>query len=41
MEEGRRRRLAVLRRGFAGLSTAELRTLSAAADIILRAVAKE
>lgn len=41
MEEGRRRRLVVLRKGFANLSATELGTLAAAADIILRAVARE
>jgi DNA-binding MarR family transcriptional regulator len=39
MEAGRRRRLAMLRRRFAGLSSAELRTLAAAAELMHRAVA--
>lgn len=37
MEQGRRRRLAILRRGMADFSQAELRTLEQAATLMLRA----
>ena len=37
MEEGRRRRLALLHRRFAGLSASEMKTLSDAAELMLRA----
>lgn len=37
MEESRRRRLALLERGFDGFTPAQLNTLSAAAELMLRA----
>ena len=37
MDEGRRRRLALLRRGFVGFTADELKTLSEAAELMLRA----
>lgn len=37
MEDARRRRLALLRRGFAEFTAAELKTLSDAAELMLRA----
>jgi hypothetical protein len=40
MEEGRKRRLALLRRRFAAFSKAEIATLAAAADLMLRAAAE-
>ncbi len=38
MEEGRKRRLSLLRKRFAGFSSAELATLAAAAELMLRAM---
>ena len=41
MEEGRRKRLALLRNRLAALPRADLQTLSAAADLVLRVAAEE
>lgn len=41
MEKGRERRLALLRRRFAGYSAAEFKTLEQAADLVLRAMARD
>ena len=41
MEEGRRRRLALLRKRLSGLTQGELQTLDKAADLVLRLAAEE
>jgi DNA-binding MarR family transcriptional regulator len=41
MEEGRRRRLALLRNKLAALPRSELQTLNAAADLVLRVAAED